>query len=570
MKNIKNITKSFIITALALMSASCDKDVFDIGNDPFKGKTYLNETNAPIATFLESQEDFTEYVKVLKQANMFSALNQSTNGVSFTAFAPTNSAMYDFYQTRGVKEANELGEQYARSFVLFHTVKDSILPENFILKNSITNLSEDQLSVAIDDQHAGEAILNGEGKVVQMGLSAYNGKVYVLSKAMTPLVETVLDRIITAGNSTLMVEAIKQAGWEKMLNTISDTIKIDKTQETVINKHYYTLLNVTDEVFKKAGINTIADLKNKLREGAQQEITDDSLLRRYVSYHIMPNAYTTDALGNQSGSETTRIWNTAAKNQVFTVTLDSNATVQQDKYIINASGISAKFTEKDINILAKNGYVHNIDNWLPIWEPAQTKVVWDLADYSEIKSMVPAEDYQPKEPTASENRYRVSAASCFTYEMGESGSSNHGYSDIDYVTCKANIKDAVNNDRIVFNIGDQGWVEMTTPTLIKGKYKIELSIVYLAEHNFMRQQTSGNGGRLKVSFDDNENTTTFTAPYTKVTGFMPGIYTSTLYDEIEFDETAAHKLKFIVQDAAASKNNKFSLQFDCITFTPIE
>ena len=80
----------------------------------------------------------------------------------------------------------------------------------------------------------------------------------------------------------------------------------------------------------------------------------------------------------------------------------------------------------------------------------------------------------------------------------------------------------------------------------------------------------GNGGLLKMTFDDNSEYNLFTAPYTKVPKALPGVYTTTLYEEIEFPETASHKMSFIVLDPAASTNSNFSLQFDCIRFIPIE
>ena len=122
---------------------------------------------------------------------------------------------------------------------------------------------------------------------------------------------------------------------------------------------------------------------------------------------------------------------------------------------------------------------------------------------------------------------------------------------------------------------------MPTPTIVKGKYRVELSIVYLTNHNFMRQQSDGNGGLLRMVFDDVEDDaeemdgskkpiTTYVSPYTKVTSPLPGVYTSTIFEEVEFTETASHTFKFVVLDPAASTNSNFSLQFDTITFIPIE
>ena len=123
-----------------------------------------------------------------------------------------------------------------------------------------------------------------------------------------------------------------------------------------------------------------------------------------------------------------------------------------------------------------------------------------------------------------------------------------------------------------------GSVQMNTPTLVKGKYRLELSIIYTTTQSFMRQQTDGNGGLVKITFDEDAESgevptdahKAYVSPYTKVSSALPGIYSSTIIEEIEFTETAAHQFKMVVLDPAASSNNKFSLQFDCITFTPIQ
>ena len=86
----------------------------------------------------------------------------------------------------------------------------------------------------------------------------------------------------------------------------------------------------------------------------------------------------------------------------------------------------------------------------------------------------------------------------------------------------------------------------------------------------MMQQTDGNGGLLKISFDNMDDMTTYAAPYTKVKCVSPGVYTSTIFNEIEFSKTVSHVFKFVVLDPAASTNSHFSLQMDCITFIPIK
>ena len=569
MKNNISIYKKAMVAVAAMLSiTACDKDVFDFNNDPFKGQTYKTTLMEPISSVLTQRADFSEYVSLLNYSGMFNALNQSSDGTSFTAFVPTNDAMQQFYRRRGVSSMEELGPDYARAFMLYHTVKDSILPDAFVQKKMVYNLSNDEIKIEIDPVNAGQITLNGEGRIVEMGLSAFNGKIYVLSSAMTPLVETVFDRVVESSESTIMAEAIRQSGWSKRLNTIVDTT-YNQERQRVITHYYYTLLNVTDATFAKSGISSFSDLMAQLKANDKESLTEDSLLREYVGYHILANAYTTDDMSVMSGSETVRLWNTSAKNQVFTVTFDELAVEQADMYVINKSSRPARFVYDESNLLCKNGYIHQLDDWMPVWEPDQATIVWDLADYTDIKNIVDPENYQPAEPTSKENIYRIATAPCFTFEQGEAGTKNRTYHEIDYVTCKSNLP-AVNNDRVVYNLGYMGAVSMKTPVIVKGKYRVELSFIYMTNQNFMRTMSDGNGGMLKMSFDDDSQYTIFTSPYTQVPKILPGIYSTTLYEEIEFPETASHDFGFVVLDPAASTNSNFSLQFDTITFIPIE
>ena len=88
----------------------------------------------------------------------------------------------------------------------------------------------------------------------------------------------------------------------------------------------------------------------------------------------------------------------------------------------------------------------------------------------------------------------------------------------------------------------------------------------------MRTQSDGNGGLIKVSFDDDPAATGFSAPYTTVTNayLTGGIFTTQLFEEVEFNETTSHNFKMIIMDPAASSNRSFSIQIDCIRFIPIQ
>ena len=78
----------FIISAILL--AKC--------NDPLSDSTYTMYENLPLGQYLESQPDFSEWVKMLKYSNTYNALNVKED---FTCFVQKNEALLDF-----IKEKN--------------------------------------------------------------------------------------------------------------------------------------------------------------------------------------------------------------------------------------------------------------------------------------------------------------------------------------------------------------------------------------------------------------------------------------------------------------------------------
>lgn len=527
--------------------------------DPYKDSTYQVYDENPISSYLSDQSEYSEWVSILKYANMFNALNQADQ--DFTAFVPNNEAVTAFYQKNGVASIEELGAEYAKSLVLFHTVLDTISVDDFINSTSITNLSKDQLSIQIDSTTAGEAILNGEARVTQMAFSVSNGVIYFLADVMTPLVETVYERVAQNESYSIMREALDATGWADSLNTLADTTYLDGVQS--VSKRYYTFLAVTNASFAQEGIQNLSDLKTTL--GAGENVQDSAnALFQYVAYHILQSNYTLENLTSFNGADTSSIWDTAADNQVMMVTLDS---LSQEKFFLNQLGTPANFVVESSDVLAKNGFLHEISGYLPIWEPQQATVLWDLTDYGDVRNLVPTEIYQPAAPVSSEDNLNIFDAASYVAEVSASGVSNRTYNYLAYVTCKTNLRDANYFDRLVINLGYLGHVTMRTPTLVKGKYRVDLKFVYLSDHAFMRTMSDGNGGLMKISFDGDHVANV--SPYTTVTRTLAGVYDATLYDEIEFETTAKHDFKIIIMDPAASTNSKFSLQLDCITFTPI-
>ena len=568
------------LTVMAATLTSCDKDVFDPSDHD--GGVYKSALYSPIAEYIDGEADFTEYAKALRYSGTFNALNQSTAGVSFTALVPTNEAMQEFYSRRGVSSLEELTPDYVRHFVLYHTVSDSIAIDKFVTMNEIINIEGEPMSVWIDPENAGQAVLGDEARITEMGLSASNGKIYVLSSVLTPLVETLVDRVTDQGNSSIMLQALEASGWKKELSTIADTTVVEGISQ--IRKRYYTLLNVTDETFSAAGIGSLDALRAKLVSLDTRGLTPDSLLREYVAYHIMQSSYRLADLAGGEGEVSSRLLGSNARNQIMSIDYDGTVSELESRFTFNAQGTSASFVRGACDIQGKNGSVHNLTSWLPVWDPLQTEVIWDLADYSDIKAAVTSYgmSYAPATPT--DKDYKMGLGNTvYTYEMGEGGKGSTSYSEgVSYVTPKSiRLPSSANpeivsaegyrNDFVVFNVGYMGSVSVKTPVLVKGKYRVELCYYYATGLNFVRTQGSGsNGGLICLSFDGRDDVKDYLNPYKQIPSSVTGFYHSTIFNEVTFDETTDHEFNMIVMDPAASTSSSFYLAFDYIRFVPID
>ena len=87
MKNLIRICILIIVAAVY----SCD--------DPYKDETFAVYNMQPISSYLSTRpDDFSEWIKVMKYADMYNAVNQAT--AKLTLFAPTNGRWKLFIRKR--------------------------------------------------------------------------------------------------------------------------------------------------------------------------------------------------------------------------------------------------------------------------------------------------------------------------------------------------------------------------------------------------------------------------------------------------------------------------------------
>ena len=219
MKTLGNI---YLLLLVALFSAC---------NDPYEDSTYQVYDMNPVSSYLETRSDeFSEWITVLKYADLFNAVNQASS--YFTVLVPTNEAVRSFYSKKNVSSIQELGKDYARSLAEYHIVNDSINLNTFVQggKLEAKTLSDDYLSVSFDESsEAGgfnSIYVNKEAHVKELAIQVSNGYVYVLNDVMSPLVESLYERISESSNKySIFVDALEQTSWKDSLSTIYDEIR---------------------------------------------------------------------------------------------------------------------------------------------------------------------------------------------------------------------------------------------------------------------------------------------------------------------------------------------------------
>ena len=135
--------------------------------------------------------------------------------------------------------------------------------------------------------------------------------------------------------------------------------------------------------------------------------------------------------------------------------------------------------------------------------------------------------------------------------------------------------DALYNDQLILNMGYLGSIEIETPMILPGTYRLTLQFGYATSQQFMVEASNGStGGSSEFSFDNNVNNTQTLAPYLQVTPNANGGYDLDLYkavfpNTITFTEPSTHKLRILMTDPAAQTNSRFRMQLDYLYFEPV-
>lgn len=581
-------------------------------NDPFEGQNFVTpttiENEMTCTTLLESRsESFSLWIEMLKYADYYNGLKDSK--ISATVFAPTNEAVQEFLTWKGVEKVTDLDREYARAVVQNHILNGIKLNSETFVNQAVDgeSLSVQSLFSAylkptfgriitdVDDAQRTNEIIEDETLFINNqaavqprdsgginSIEASNAMIYYMDDVIHPLTETMVEKMEEQGEYSIFAAACRDCGYDQVVEKVRDTVRILGGGYT-IQMYYFTCFAPSDEAMNQAGIQSLDDLKTRCRE--DNPAAGDSALYKYVKYHFIDRSYTKEAFCQFNSPDETLIYDTNLSGEVVTCMQD---TINQ----ISLLNEKAKFIRS--NVEARNGYIHKMDYYLPVWAPNPVEIRWDFCNTSDIIAFVngygAAKSLGALYTTALTNKeYQVDLSenfrdgvygeiTSFTYQANAAKASYSNYRAVGYKKCKyVSSKDKTNNtygayldNLLVLNLGYAGWVQFTTPTIIKGRYKVTL---HYASEATMKSFHSA-GSLTKFQFDPALGKAEYTKNAFVFKGLPADKYTYgsgdvELFNDITFDASGVHTFRGTMLDISAKTNGSYHQLWDYLLFTPI-
>jgi len=529
--------KTYLIYLLGLVMAmvSCQ--------DPYDESTFAAYEELPISSLLKSQpETFSLWVELMEHADMYNTLNLRS---TYTVFAPSNEGVQRYLDANGWDKVTDIPKEDAEYLIKYHTIYSVKISQSQFENGVINdrNATDDNLSIEFREGGLNAIYINGESRVMELDIEATNGIIHALEEVLVPVRATIMDRL-EEERFSIFRAAIEATGKADILNTIV-VEGSDANGNPLEYRIRVTAFAVSDEVYAQEGIMSLEDLKAKL-EVADENYTDpENSLNQYISYHILTQLKSFADLGAFPEGETSMNINTMAANELINISDQSgNLVMNYDE----EAGKGVEFIKENIN--CKNGVVHEVDNWMPLFTPPRVTVLWDLTDYADLQAL--CDQYQNPSLNSTYNRtISQDEVSCYKWKSTPEFRNN-------VVTYRNNrgadgiwYADALNHDHLRLDLGPSGWIEMETPVLIKGSY--EITMIYLS------YTKSSNTGYLQCSMDGKRLGSEWPVSNRRYDRKLERRMTSSY----TFDETSSHTLRIVAIDGEL-------LTLDHIRFTPVD
>jgi uncharacterized surface protein with fasciclin (FAS1) repeats len=549
--NNKNILKllvcGFMVPAFIIIA--CKKVEY--------GASTTSDVN--ITGYLEKYPDsFSLFKQILDRTETSDFLNAYG---AYTCFAPTNSAVNKWLTKTGAASVEAADLTRLKNMVKFHLLTDTITTAAFKDgKLPVPTMFGQFLVTGVSNESGTSSyIINRQSLVTQSNIKVGNGYIHQLNNVLEPSTFTIAQQLEAKPEYSIFVQALKETGFYTLLNTVDP----DTT------KRWMTVMAESNTALADSGINSYAELKTKYSKTSSPTNANDSL-HMYVAYHIISGV---KFLGDIISAPTHA---TMEPQEVISIELiNQNVVINQVEFNgVIETGVAINRPVSDN--AATNGVWHDARAHYMVKYRKPTSVYWDVSTFPEILAL-PA--YYKKQ---SKTWTRLSEADQqfkeITWGWGSLASTNiFTYS---YSTTSSVTRYAVNNDVNQLPLGLPArptYWEMTTPAIIKGKYKVWMcySRSKQSSSSNMLCQVSVNGETmprtmnftdLRPKGSDAELEAIGWKQYTEVRAYnTDSNYAGRLVGTYDFKTTQRQTVR--ITNLSGTQNNDY---LDMIHFIPID
>lgn len=524
----------FILCALLLLMVNCE--------DPDKDSNFAVIDGSPIAAYLDSEgESYAEWVVLLKRLNLFNALN--LNG-SFTCFVPEKAALRRYLDKRGYATVEDIPLEEASYLVRYHIISSFNYSTRSLPNGKLRDTTESG-DYLVTEYVGGSAVtVNGVAKIVRKDIERTNGFIQVLSEVLEPVTETVWGKLQQEERYSIFCAAVALTGYDKKLDRVR--------QEKNSGREYSTLFVVNDSIFRAFDIVSLDGLKSALNCTGENYMDVTHPLNRFVGYHILNALYSYNDLANYEMTNMP----TGKKQKILYPVGNSQTAVIEDisgKLFINkGNGGGTLLDLSRMNMLVRNGVIHEVDNLMLPFEPEPITFVFEFTDFEHVPPFAAVANYRTTvngsnstvlDPEVFKDYMRWESvpqgAAYVTYKVW------YGTWNIGSGFPSGSEANFLYADQLAVNTGNIGWIEINTPVIVKGKYKLKI-----------RTPIGPSRGTYQVFFDGEKAGSPVVAE---------GGYSNKTHElgDFEFKETKKHVVRL-----ASVKSGIIELDF--MMFEPIK
>ncbi len=528
---IKNLVIGLMSVCLLLVYLwGCKKDAI----------IYNTTDEVNITGYLDKYpEQFSEFRKILDITGNAGFLG--AYGI-YTAFIPTNDAVKAYLQESGKTSLEQVDVQELKNLVRFHLIEDTLSTSSFTDGKlpSLTMYGQYLITGASNVNGVSKITVNRQASIVQANIHVGNGVIHAIDHVLQPAKFTLAQMVENDPKYSIFSQVLKETG-------LYDTLNILPANNPDTARAWLTLLAESDSVLNSAGFSNYADLKARYSNTGNPQNLHDSL-HLFADYHILYDAkYLADIITNTSQ-------NTLAPLEVVTSKLSGQTVLINDDDFngVHEPGVVLARAASDNS--ATNGVLHSATGHFAIKVRNPVPVYWDVADFPEIRNL-PAYYGKQTYTFTLQNLPKDFASpgpAAFAYSVGGT---------------------YVNGDYLELALGTNRspWIELTTPMLVKGKYK-----VWICYRTQKQSASSDNVNQISVDGEPLQRTMNFcvympvsTEGEMEAQGWkwytdpVSNNWAGRLVGSIDIKTTARHKLRFTTLQGANRTNN-----LDMIHFIP--